>query len=283
MTDERRLRVLIPIVVCAAILGALLVLTANLDDIALAPGRSSPDDEAAAGPSQTATRVSGSTMRLIRHLLFIAFTASLAIVLLAALFTRLLRKWLYFTIGLFGALIVFDLFASKLPSTSTSNSFDDDGAAVATVGEADPTDWGRVLLAVGLSVAAGGTLVLGTHLGVSWWRASRDRRTDPGIVWELEQLVDRALAGCEDTDLVLRCYHEMVALLSRAERIEHATLTAREFTDRLRDLGLQSDAVDRLTELFELVRYGHRDSEPFSGQALTSLEEVRRESPPSTD
>ncbi len=74
----------------------------------------------------------------------------------------------------------------------------------------------------------------------------------------------------------------MVDLLSRKERVAHVSLTPREFAERLRDLGPRTEAIDRLAELFELVRYGHRDSGPFADRALRSLEEIREANRPST-
>ena len=112
---------------------------------------------------------------------------------------------------------------------------------------------------------------------VARWRARASRRGDGQLAWELELLANQALGPGRDTNTVLRCYYEMVDLLSRKEQIPHASLTPREFAARLRDLELQSEAIDRLTRLFELVRYGHRDSEPLAGGARASLDEVRND------
>jgi hypothetical protein len=282
MTRENVRRILIPVAICAALLGALFVLTANLDDVTLGPGQSSPANPSVAG-SQDADSRDGLALDVgfVRHLLFVAFTVSLAIVLLGALFTRVLRRWLYFAIGLFGALIVFDLFASKLPSRTAIGP--DDAArevAVAAAIEPGSSEWDRILIAVGLSLGTGAALVLSSSWVVGRWRAYRLRRGKKKLGWELELLAGQTLSAGRNTDLVLRCYHEMVDLLSRKEHITHASLTAREFADRLRDLGLRTEAIDRLTKLFELVRYGHRNSDPFSERAVASLEEIRRTQPP---
>jgi hypothetical protein len=284
MTHEKARRVLIPIAVCAALLGVLLVLTANLDDIALGPGELSRKADSADGPEETDSR-GGLVIDVgfLRHVLFAAFTASLTIVLLGALFTRFLRRWLYFAIGLFGALIVFDLFVSRLPSRA---DIERDALApkqaVATFADPQSPEWSRILIAVGLSVGAGAALILGSSWVATQWRARRSRRRDGNLAWELELLAEQTLFARQDPDVVLHCYREMVDLLSRKEQVAHVSLTAREFAERLRNLGLCTEAIDRLTKLFELVRYGHRASAPFTDRALHSLEEIREANRPST-
>jgi len=278
MTHEKAPRILIAVAVCAALLGALVVLTANLDDVEFAPGLGSSEGRSEDAVVKADGREPGQDFGFIRHLLFVAFTVSLAVVLIGALLTRFLRRWLYFTIGLFGALIVFDFFAGKAPS---SGDFEVDVVtqeqAVSEPIEPGSSEWSRVLIAAGLSLGAGAALVLSSSWIVSRWRAYAARRGDGQLAWELERLADQALAPERDSDTVLRCYHEMVDLLSRKEQIPHASLTPREFADRLRDLDLRSEAIDRLTKLFELVRYGHRDSGPLADGAATSLAEVRED------
>ena len=279
MTREKAPRVLIAVTICAALLGALVVLTANLDDVHLAPGLGSPESRSGDAAEQADGRGGPSwDFGLVRHLLFVAFTVSLAVVLVGALLTRFLRRWLYFTIGLFGALIVFDFFATKGPPRSDFDPVDaSQEQAVAAPVEPGPSEWSRVLIAAGLALGTGAALVLGSSWIVTRWRAHASRRESGQLAWELELLADQALAARSNTNLVLRCYHEMVDLLSRKEQIAHTSLTPREFADRLRDLEVRTDAIDRLTELFELVRYGHRDSEPLANGAAASLEEVRED------
>jgi len=277
MTHANARRILIPAAVCVGLLGVLLVLTANLDDLILQPGQ--PWSRAQPGQRIDPTAGRGSLavdVRFLRHVLFLAFTISLAIVLVGALFTKLLRKWLYFTVGLFGALIVFDLFASKLPFAGTGGPEEVMRPyVIAPVTEPGTSDWTRVAIAVGLSVGTGAALALGSGWIASRWRAARDRRGDRGSAWELELLAQRTLSAGRDTNLVLRCYHEMLDLLSQREHVAHAALTPREFADRLRALGLRSEPIDRLTALFELVRYGHRRSDPLSESAVATLKEIR--------
>ncbi len=278
MTRDKARRVLIPVAICVALLGALLILTSNLDDVALGPGRPSSEDDSIARSGGSDGRGGLAVdMGFVRHLLFLAFTASLTIVFLGALFTRFLRRWLYFAIGLFGALLVFDLVASRLPSTTDlgPDEATRDRVVVASA-EPESAGWSRVLAAAGLSLGTCAVLFLGSSWVAARWRAHRSRRADWKLAWQLDQLAVQATSAGRSADLVFRCYREMVDLLSRGERVAHAALTPREFADRLRNLGLRIEAVDRLTELFELVRYGHRESRPFAEGAVASLEEIRR-------
>jgi hypothetical protein len=278
MTRKQALASAVPIAVGVALLGALLVLTAGLDELTLAPSRPASQvvasSDEAQGPSADGDPSFG--FGLVRHLLFVAFTVSLAVVLVGALLTRFLRRWLYFAIGLFGALIVFDFFVAQLPSGPSLESDGPTAVRVAVAAEEPrPSEWSRTLIAVGLSLGASAVVVVSSSWIVTRWRSYRSHQHRQGLIWELEALADTALSTGADENSVLRCYREMVHLLSRREQIDHAALTPREFSGRLRDLGLRTGAVDRLTKLFELVRYGHRDSNPFSKHALASLEAIR--------
>ena len=277
MIRERTRRALLPIAVCVALLGALLILTANLGDIGLGPGSNVPPLDPSEGPEAVGQSLSFD-IPWLRSALFAAFTVSIAIVLLSAVLARPLRRWLYFTIGLFGALLLFDFFADRIPSSPAHES---DGAAIDRIAVAQtehaPTDWNRILVALGLSLATAAVVVTGSAFAVRWWRATCVRRRDTELAESLEELAKRTLAAGLDTDVVLRCYREMLDLLSRREQIAHEVLTAREFADRLRTLGLPTAAVDRLTDLFERVRYGHRDAKPLERHAVADLEAIRRE------
>jgi len=279
MTRDKALRVLFPVAACVALLGVLVVLTSSLEDVELGPG-AGPSESRPVDGAEEANASGGSALdfAFVRHLLFVAFTVSLATVLVGALLNRFLRRWLYFAVGLFGALIVFDFFAAKIPS---GKGFEPDDVAregvVVVASERQPPEWSRILIAVGLSLGAGTAVALGTSWVVTRWRACASRRRGGETAWELELLAERTLAARGDTDLVLRCYREMVDFLSRRKRIAHAALTPREFADRLRDLDVHAEAVDRLTRLFELVRYGHRDSDPFSKPAMDTLEDIKDE------
>jgi hypothetical protein len=283
MTRERTRRALPTIAVCVALLGVLLVLATNLGDIALGPGQgfrlpTADDDE---GVADSPTALLG--MPWIRTVLFAAFTASLAVVLLSALFARVLRRWLYFTIGLFGALLLFDFFVERIPDSSTARQ---DEIAIERVAVAPddhaPDNWNRVLIALGLSLGTATVAVASSRCVVRWWRGRRVRRQDADLSAEVHRLAQCALAPDSDLDTVVRCYREMLHLLSDRERVPHDALTPREFADRLRDHAVPTNSIDRLTALFELVRYGHRDGQPYVDRARSAFADIAGRSPTSS-
>jgi len=138
----------------------------------------------------------------------------------------------------------------------------------------NPPNWSVVLIALG---AAGGMVGLGF---AAWWRFRR-REPAPGeqdVLAELGTEAGAAAArirhGEEPRDVVIRAYKEMCEILSR--RVENPDyLTPREFARRLRARGMRDEHVDRLTGIFEEVRYGHREGTRFAGDAVSCLEEIR--------
>jgi len=136
-----------------------------------------------------------------------------------------------------------------------------------------PPQWSVVLIAFGTAGAAVG-------LGFAvWWRLHKRRKPEErDVLAELGTEAGAAAArirrGAEARDAVIRAYKEMCDILS--QRVENPTyLTPREFARRLRARGMQNEHVDRLTGMFEEVRYGHREGTRFAREALACLEEIR--------
>lgn len=105
-----------------------------------------------------------------------------------------------------------------------------------------------------------GALVIAAALAVAWLLRPRRPGGDP-VLARLGLEAERAreaLAGGEDArGAILACYARMSAALAEGRGIERApSLTAREFGERLGDLGLPRAPVRDLTTLFEAVRYG---------------------------
>ena len=64
-------------------------------------------------------------------------------------------------------------------------------------------------------------------------------------------------AGRESTDVIMNCYFRMSDVVENKKNFSRkASMTPAEFATRLEQGGLPSDAVQRLTRLFERVRYG---------------------------
>lgn len=83
-------------------------------------------------------------------------------------------------------------------------------------------------------------------------------------------------SGVDFKNAILNCYAKMVASLNRQHGIRLETsVTAREFERQLQASGLPLRAIQRLTRLFEMVRYGSQEySERDRHEAIDCLNEV---------
>jgi hypothetical protein len=70
-------------------------------------------------------------------------------------------------------------------------------------------------------------------------------------------------AGRDSSDVIINCYLRMSDVVSNKRHLHRAiAMTPHEFALHLEQAGLPADAVNRLTRLFEAVRYGDRKSRP---------------------
>jgi hypothetical protein len=70
-------------------------------------------------------------------------------------------------------------------------------------------------------------------------------------------------SGRDSSDVIINCYLRMGDVVSTKRHLHRAiAMTPHEFALRLEQAGLPGDAVNRLTRLFEGVRYGDRQSSP---------------------
>jgi hypothetical protein len=66
-------------------------------------------------------------------------------------------------------------------------------------------------------------------------------------------------SGRETTDVIMNCYFRMSDVVADKRHLQRGLgMTPAEFASRLEEAGLPGDAVQRLTRLFEAVRYGER-------------------------
>jgi hypothetical protein len=154
--------------------------------------------------------------------------------------------------------------------------------AVVAVFDPSPPDW--LLWATGIGMALMVLLAIAVPLWLFW---PRERRT-PGPLQELAGQAQSAMealeAGADVRDTILRCYFEMAETVSRARGIDRALdMTPREFEQRLVEAGLPRRPVQRLTRLFEQVRYGARTSDRGEEQeAITCLAAIAQACPGSS-
>ena len=70
-------------------------------------------------------------------------------------------------------------------------------------------------------------------------------------------------SGRNSSDVIINCYLRMSDVVSTKRQLQREiAMTPHEFAVRLERAGLPGDAVNRLTRLFEGVRYGNRRSGP---------------------
>jgi len=105
-------------------------------------------------------------------------------------------------------------------------------------------------------------------IGYRWWMRTYRQLTP------LNDIAD--IAGREWRDVIIQSYIRMGEVVSARRGLQRAqAVTPREFADRLERAGLPADAVQRLTRLFEAVRYGSRlSSQSDMNEAITCLNSI---------
>lgn len=103
-------------------------------------------------------------------------------------------------------------------------------------------------------------LLVALLIGAIWlvWRRSRPPRTALAqIADEAQTALTELQAGGDVANAVLRCYREMSRVLNEQRGIARPLgMTPREFEQQLAAVGLRDGHIQRLTRLFERVRYG---------------------------
>ena len=142
-----------------------------------------------------------------------------------------------------------------------------------------PPEWGVIMAAIGIALFAAGIALFVIPRLYPLFR--RRRKAGTFLLDQLGELASdaatRIRAGDDPRAVVLHCYKEMSNILSRVENTPNFThFTPREFAQSLRARGMKDDHVDRLTGIFEQVRYGGRQGREFADKALLSLEAIER-------
>jgi len=133
-----------------------------------------------------------------------------------------------------------------------------------------------------LAVAFGTLLVLVAILPIiaairRWLHRKRSPARPAVEITEIASAGARGIArGLNPVGVVQECYAEMTHVMSVAAHIGTTFLTPREFAASLRRFGFSSGAVDELTELYELVRYGGRSDSQFADRAHACLKALER-------
>jgi hypothetical protein len=122
---------------------------------------------------------------------------------------------------------------------------------ISSVAEADPNL--NIILDIAILILIG-ILV--------WYLFQRFFIMQPSTSDQIKAEVDSAIyeieSGVDLRNVIVRCYMDMCQILADRRGIQREkTMTPREFELELQKLGFPQPAVQRLTRLFELVRYGN--------------------------
>ena len=98
-----------------------------------------------------------------------------------------------------------------------------------------------------------------------WWRRKQALLANRGTMEELATIarssLDDMLGGKDWGNAIIRCYDQMSRVVEKKRGINREiSMTPAEFARRLEAAGLPREPVERLTHLFEWVRYGGRNA-----------------------
>lgn len=276
--DREKLRF---ILLAAASLAGILLLAAALDGFSFASPFQLAETESAGGVDPS---VRDLLMRLALLLIFAMLP--MVTILLILVSRRRLRILFFLLLVLLFAYLIAISDTGELPTTEEalstitpevlqSESITPQPTLAtlplpAEVGVTPTLVW---LLSLGLAAALGGVIVLGWLV----WRGFR-RRASPlqEIVASAENALQALEQGEDVQTTVLGCYRSMLAAAERSKGLERPDyLTPAEFVQRLVHAGLPRTPVERLTRLFESVRYSPQPATPvMETEAVLCLRDV---------
>jgi hypothetical protein len=276
----------------AVLFGILFVLIGGLNSTTFLPGKPLPNPFTAIDIAPFAGTASQGTwgMNAVRLIVQILFILALVVIATFAIFSSEFR-WILLTIALIFLVILVIL--SQIEITQRGGQVRMQEQPDITFGEPPPpsppvqveipdtraTDWLMILTALGSAAVLTG---IGLFLLLRVYPAFQKRKTERNLLLDelgqrAHEAVTRIRAGDDPRAAILRCYKEMSEIVSREERIQNFSyFTPREFAERLRSSGMMVAHVDRLTAIFEQVRYGGRPGGAFVDEAIASLEAIEK-------
>lgn len=115
-------------------------------------------------------------------------------------------------------------------------------------------------------------------LGIIVFFALRKKPQKPldKVAEEAQKAIDAIGTGANFKDIIIRCYHEMSQALAVEQNLtRNEEMTPREFKRILINHGFPKNEVDKLTNLFEKVRYGSiQPSKDDEVIAISSLKAI---------
>jgi hypothetical protein len=124
-------------------------------------------------------------------------------------------------------------------------------------------------------------IILIILIGIMTWYLYRrfifkSTSTTKQLKTEVEGAIDEIKSGIELRNVIIRCYIDMSHILDKNLGLQRGqSMTPREFASQLQKIGLPDKPIERLTRLFESVRYGKAqlssDTEQEALQCLSAI------------
>jgi len=279
------------IAVLVALFGVLFVLIGGMNGVHPLPGKRLPNPfadipEVSAGGNPGGPAWGADAVRIFIQSLF---ALGAAVILLFVIISRKHRKQfaIIFTVLLLVAICLAQI--HHIPQGKQSPQ--PQQATNMGIGDAPPVEqvhvdipsgaasnWQVILIAIGSSFAL---TAIGLFFFLKIYPAIRSRRSDRddllGALGKSAGLAaHRIIAGDDPREAILHCYQEMTEIMSQAQRMpNYSYFTPREFATHLRERGMKDEHVDRLTRIFESVRYGGRSGAGFVDEAVACLQSIQ--------
>lgn len=261
MAVPRRLWIILLI---ASVLIAVVLLAAGLSSVELSPGQPFYAMFPRSDPSATLPLIQDNSMKTLLRLLIVATfvltpVAVVFVILNPEARHRILRNAIalfFMTAALFIILQRLGPIMENLQMGASAGELGSGADAPPVVSApgfiTSPPQWITIALTTLILLALAG---VGTYI---WWR-TRPRTGAPleALGLEAREAVEEIQQGADLKDTVMRCYADMSRILREERGIQRdEAMTPREFERRLRSTGLPPAPIERLTRLFEIVRYG---------------------------
>jgi len=248
---------------------AMLLLAVSLPGLNLLPGKPFSLEEALPyAPMASGASASGAilliAMRVIMFLAWLLFPITLIYLIVSPdarkRFFKLLMRVLPFVLAFILIAYAFRNLARPAQDNQPGGGLQPPGASTPlppSVFVPTPPYW--LVLAVSLILALLITVLVATLLWFLLRRGQPPDMTLADIATETQSALDTLQAGGDIKDTVMRCYCEMSQVLYKKRAIQRGKdMTPREFERLLTEKGLPGEPIQRLTRLFEEVRYGSK-------------------------
>jgi hypothetical protein len=152
----------------------------------------------------------------------------------------------------------------NLTPRGDKESFTPNNAPVPEFTPPQSVSWVSYLLSFAIIVAA---ILVAWKLNAIWKELNAPASASPlkKIAGIARNSLRDLSAGRDSSDVIMNCYYRMSDIVFDKKNLDrNASMTPSEFVVQLEHAGLPSDAVRRLTRLFESVRYGAHKSDPVA-------------------